>query len=55
MTLFENLLYEADEKEMTESLVAAGFDISLIGLSIGANGAEQGGIGDVEETQDFNF
>lgn len=55
MTLFENLLYEADEKEMTESLVAAGFDISLIGLSIGANGAEQGGIGDVEETQEFDF
>jgi hypothetical protein len=35
MALFDGLLYEADEKEMTESLVAAGFDITLIGLSIG--------------------
>lgn len=37
MTLFDGLLYEADEKEMTENLVAAGFDITLIGLSIGGN------------------
>jgi hypothetical protein len=36
MALFDGLLYEADEKEMVENLVAAGFDISLIGLSIGA-------------------
>lgn len=36
MSLFDGLLYEADEKEMTESLVAAGFDISLIGYTIGA-------------------
>jgi hypothetical protein len=36
MALFDGLLYESDEKEMTESLVAAGFDITLIGLSIGA-------------------
>jgi hypothetical protein len=40
MSLFDGLLYEADDKEMTESLVAAGFDISLIGLSIGASGTD---------------
>jgi hypothetical protein len=40
MALFDGLLYEADDKEMTESLVAAGFDISLIGLSIGASGTD---------------
>lgn len=52
MTLFENLLYEADEKEMTENLVAAGFDISLIGLSIGG---EQGGIGTEETVGQYEF
>jgi len=35
--LFEGLLFEADEKTQTENLVAAGFDITLIGLSIGGN------------------
>ena len=50
MTLFDGLLYEADDKEMTESLVAAGFDISLIGLAIGATG----GI-DLPEDKDFDF
>lgn len=35
MTLFDGLLYEADDKEQIENLVAAGFDITLIGLSIG--------------------
>jgi len=38
--LFDGLLYEADEKEQIESLVAAGFDISLIGLTLGGNSAE---------------
>lgn len=37
LTLFDGLVYEADEKEQIENLVAAGFDVSLIGLSIGAN------------------
>jgi hypothetical protein len=37
MSLFDGLLYEADEKEQTESLVAAGFDISLIGLTLDQN------------------
>lgn len=36
MTLFDGLLYEADEAQQIESLVAAGFDISLIGLSVGS-------------------
>jgi hypothetical protein len=39
---FEGLLFEADEKQQTENLVAAGFDITLIGLSIGANNEQIG-------------
>jgi len=39
--LFNGLLFEADEKTQTENLVAAGFDITLIGLSIGANTQSQ--------------
>lgn len=35
--LFDGLLFEADTKQQTENLVAAGFDITLIGLSIGTN------------------
>lgn len=37
MSLFDGLLFEADEKTQIENLVAAGFDITLIGLSIGAS------------------
>jgi hypothetical protein len=48
MALFEGLLYEADEKEMTENLVAAGFDIALIGLSLGATEVDEG-------TQNYEF
>lgn len=36
MSLFDGLLFEADEKTQIENLVAAGFDISLIGKSLGA-------------------
>lgn len=32
MTLFDGLLYEADEEEQLENLVQSGFDVSLIGL-----------------------
>jgi hypothetical protein len=39
---FEGLLFEADEKQQTEHLVAAGFDITLIGLSIGASTKSDG-------------
>jgi hypothetical protein len=51
MALFDGLLYEADEKEMTENLVAAGFDITLIGLSIGASAD---GLSDLSEDK-FEF
>jgi hypothetical protein len=40
MSLFDGLLYEADETQMTENLVAAGFDIGLIGLSLGASNTQ---------------
>lgn len=48
--LFEGLLFEADEKTQTENLVAAGFDITLIGLSIGAGATDL-----VEDKPEFNF
>jgi hypothetical protein len=35
MTMFDGLLYEADEKDQIDNLVAAGFDVSLIGLTVG--------------------
>ncbi|MBL4957341.1 hypothetical protein I5F15_10940 [Bacillus velezensis] len=41
MSLFDGLLFEADEKTQIENLVAAGFDISLIGLSLGGNAANE--------------
>ncbi|WP_232696137.1 hypothetical protein [Brevibacillus daliensis] len=34
--LFDDCLYLADEEEQTKNLVVAGFDIGLIGLTIGA-------------------
>ncbi|KYC67212.1 hypothetical protein [Heyndrickxia coagulans] len=34
MSLFDGLLYEADEAEQIELLVKAGFDVSLIGLEV---------------------
>jgi hypothetical protein len=40
-TKFDGLLYEMDTKEQTEALVAAGFDITLIGLSIGGTAPEK--------------
>jgi hypothetical protein len=50
MTMFDGLLYEADDKEQIENLVAAGFDITLIGLSIG--GAEHV---EIPQDKDFQF
>ncbi|WEY98927.1 hypothetical protein P5634_13735 [Bacillus subtilis] len=41
MKLFDGLLFEADEKTQLENLVAAGFDISLIGKSLGGNAADE--------------
>jgi hypothetical protein len=52
MTLFDGLLFEADEKTQIENLVAAGFDITLIGLSIGGGTSE--GLGDLKE-DNFEF
>lgn len=49
MKLFEGLLYEADENEMIENLVKAGFDVSLIGLEAKRNGTAD----DVEPTIDI--
>jgi hypothetical protein len=55
--LFEGLLFEADEKTQTENLVAAGFDITLIGLSIGAgsNADEAGSDSDFAGGNEYNF
>lgn len=46
---FEGLLFEADDKTQIENLVAAGFDISLIGYSIGASNADNNGPMDVSD------
>jgi len=47
--LFDGILFEADEKTQIENLVAAGFDITLIGLSIGGNSGQGGNDDDVTE------
>lgn len=58
MSLFDGLLYEADEDEMIQNLVKVGFDVSLIGLSaapkqdgdgVGDNDAEP--LGDITEEE----
>lgn len=51
MTLFDDLLYTADEKEQLEFLTQAGFDITLIGYSEGEGGEESGGDSD----EDYEF
>lgn len=40
MSLFEGILYEADEKEQIELLTEAGFDVSLIGYTAGESKPE---------------
>ncbi|MBA9027566.1 hypothetical protein [Peribacillus huizhouensis] len=58
MKLFDGLLFEADEKSQIENLVAAGFDITLIGLSIGGNiaeGTQEGEGGEELKKDEFNF
>ena len=47
MSLFDGLLYEADDDEQIENLIKAGFDVSLIGLEAPA-GDENSGISDEE-------
>lgn len=51
MSLFDDLLYTADEKEQLEFLTQAGFDITLIGYSVGEGGEENGGDSD----EDYEF
>ncbi|AYV74287.1 hypothetical protein M1D49_07925 [Bacillus sp. PK3-056] len=51
--LFEGLLFEADEKTQTENLVAAGFDISLIGLTVGAGAQASENEGAEDPTKAF--
>jgi len=41
MSLFDGILYEADDAEQIELLTKAGFDVSLIGLDKPAGDAEQ--------------
>lgn len=48
MTQFFSAPYLANEKEQIESLIKAGFDVSLIGLSV-----EEKGAGDEDLTQQF--
>ncbi len=40
MSLFDGLLYEADEEEQVKLLVQAGFDVSLIGYGNDGAGTE---------------
>ncbi|NRG30746.1 hypothetical protein [Niallia circulans] len=51
--LFEGLLFEADEKTQTENLVAAGFDISLIGLTVGAGAQDNASASETDPTKAF--
>jgi len=51
MSLFEGLLYEADEDEQIENLVRAGFDVNLIGLE--AKAQEEGNTEEGEPDYDF--
>ncbi|MRX54654.1 hypothetical protein GJU41_11790 [Bacillus idriensis] len=51
--LFEGLLFEADEKTQIENLVAAGFDITLIGLSIGGQ-AQADDVTEIGEVTDLD-
>jgi hypothetical protein len=50
MSLFDGLLYEADDEEMIQNLVKVGFDVSLIGLAA----SKQGGDEDVEPLGDID-
>ena len=49
MSLFDGLLYEADDDEQIENLIKAGFDVSLIGLEAPAKEAGEEG----EKEYDF--
>jgi hypothetical protein len=47
--LFDGVLYEADEKQQIENLVAAGFDITLIGLKIGGPSQDDDEVTPIED------
>lgn len=51
MTLFDDLLYVADEKEQVELLTEAGFDVTLIGYSVGGDEAPKEG----DEGDEYDF
>ena len=57
MSLFESVLYEADDEEQIELLVKAGFDVSLIGLEKPkpSGGDENEQDGEAEGTDDLPF
>jgi len=52
--LFDGLVYEADEKEMLENLVAAGFDLALIGETLGG-GAQTAADDELPAEENFGF
>ncbi|RCX22902.1 hypothetical protein DFP94_101491 [Fontibacillus phaseoli] len=54
MALFETCLYVADEDEQTKNLVVAGFDISRLGLTIGAAAPAQSGGSDADKPLDIS-
>lgn len=41
MTLFEGILYEADEEEMLKTLTQAGFDVTQIGFEVPTNTSDE--------------
>lgn len=50
MELFDDVLYVADEQEQVELLAEGGFDVSLIGYSVGEGGAPAPDkVGDIED------
>lgn len=51
MTLFDDILYVADEKEQVELLAEAGFDVKLIGYSVGDEEAPKEG----DEGDEYDF
>lgn len=52
--IFDGILFEADEKTQIENLVAAGFDISLIGLSIGGQSQGESEVTEIGEGNDLD-
>ena len=53
MSLFDGLLYEADEQEQLESLTSVGFDVSLIGLEAPKGEDKREAVVTVEPAEDI--